>query len=183
MEPGPAVRGREVVLLLPVIGATAALFWIVPESPLGRLDDPSHWGVLGYVGVVGLLLWRAARGTPAWSRRTMTVFLVAMPMIYLADWARFGGSGGWLAVEIAGALVYWALAWLATIRWLWLLPVGIAGHGLWDLGHLGPAAPYVPDWYALACVVVDVALGASLAAAIALGVTRGMSFRREKNTE
>lgn len=169
--PGPETRGGfrlSATLLLPVLAAAAALFWIVPEWPLGHLDDPSHWGIVGYAVVVVALVARTVRGRPAFRRRTMAVFLVAMPVVYLADWARFGGSAGWLAVEAAGAVLYWGLAWMGTVRWIWVLPVGIAGHGLWDLAHLGPVAPFVPDWYALACVVVDGALGASLAAAIAL---------------
>lgn len=154
-------RGRTLGWLawFPVAGATMALFWIVPDWPLRHLDDPSHWGILGYAGTLALLAVRGwwAHDDPS-RRRPLLWFLVAMPVIYLADWLRFGGRPAWLVVELAGAGAYWVCARLAVTRSVWYLPVGIAGHALWDIAHYGRAA-FVPDWYALGCAVVDVAMG------------------------
>ena len=91
------------------------------------------------------------------------------------------GERGWLAVESAGLVLYGAVAWLGATRRLWLLPAGIAAHGLWDVGHLGPSAPFVPDWYALACIVVDAAVALSLAGAVAWGLdSEGRGGRTER---
>jgi hypothetical protein len=41
----------------------------------------------------------------------------------------------------------------------WLLAAGIAGHGLlWDAWHFNRGG-FVPDWYVLACLVVDLTFG------------------------
>lgn len=139
---------------------TVSLFWIVPDIPLAHLDDPSHWGVMGYAVTVVLLGRGFAIGPEAHDaeRRLLVLFLVAMPLVYLADWFRFGGPTSWLAIELGGGVVYWTVAWLAATKWPWLLPVGIAGHALWDLWHYG-RTDFIPDWYAAACLLVDVALG------------------------
>lgn len=143
-----------------VLVATIALFWVVPEFPLAHLDDPSHWGVVGYAVTVVLLGRWFTVGPKAHKaeRRLLVRFLVGMPLIYLADWLRFGGPGFWLPIELGGGLVYWIIAWLTAKKSPWLLPVGITGHAIWDLLHVGRTS-FVPDWYAVGCLVVDVALG------------------------
>ena len=152
--------GRELLSWTPIVGASLALVWIVPENPLAHLDDPSHWGVIGYV----LTVWRlvALRSDrldrPSGAHRILIGFLIGMPIIYLADWVRFGGSLGYLWVEVGGALLYWTIAAAAVVRSYRVLSAGIAGHALWDLLHLG-TADYVPEWYAFGCALVDVAVG------------------------
>lgn len=152
--------GRRALPWIPVAAATGTLPWIVPENPLLHLDDPSHWGLIGYLGVLFLLLRRAGRGVP---RRTLTLFLAGMPLIYLANWLRHGGTSGWLTVELSGLASFGFLAWMGRFRAGWWLAVGIAAHGLWDVAHVG-VAPFVPDWYATACAIVDVAMGGYVAA-------------------
>jgi hypothetical protein len=144
---------------IPVAAATATLPWIVPENPLLHLDDPSHWGLIGYVATLLLLLRRSGRGVP---RRTLALFLAGMPLIYLANWLRHDGSPSWLAVELFGIALFGALAWIGLFRAGWWLAVGVAAHGIWDIAHVG-AAPFVPDWYATACAIVDVAMGGYVA--------------------
>ena len=151
---------RPYLFMVPLVLATIALLWIVPESPLRNLDDPNHWGVLGFVLTLLVLvnLWmRGIRGSRT-ERDLFVLFLVGMPIIYLADWVRFGGDGIWLWVELAGALVYWTLAYLAVRRSPWFLAGGIAAHALWDGWHYG-SSTYVPDWYVVGCVVIDLAVG------------------------
>jgi hypothetical protein len=153
---------QRALLWTPVAAATGAALWMVPAFPLAHLDDPSHWGVLGYVGTLGLLLHRARTDRPGIPKRLPAYFLVGMPLIYLANWIRFGGSAGWLVVELGGLVLFGVVAWLGRFRGLWWLPVGIAGHGVWDAWHLG-LTPFIPDWYATACAIVDVGLGGYVA--------------------
>lgn len=140
--------------------ATLACIAIVPAFPLLHLDDPGHWGVIGYFLTLPVLFRHrraGARGAAA-ERRWLTLFLVAMPVVYLAFWLRYAGTGRGLATELAGAAIYWSIAWLALRRPPWVLAAGIAGHGLWDIAHYQRSF-YVPDWYALACFVVDLGVG------------------------
>ena len=52
-----------------------------------------------------------------------------------------------------------ALAAIGARRAPWLLGVGVMAHGLlWDSWHIG-RAPFMPDWYSLACLIVDVGWG------------------------
>ncbi len=149
--------------LLAVIAATITLFWIVPEFPLAHLDDPSHWGVIGYAVTVVVIGARVlGRLSAATERRWMVSFLIGMPLIYVANWRRFGGTGGWLSVELFGVFLYGAVAWLSLRRSPWFLPVGIAGHGLWDGAHYDKT-DFVPNWYVVGCLVVDVAVAVYLA--------------------
>ena len=154
---------------LTVVAATIPLFWIVPEFPLAHLDDPGHWGVIGYAVLVIVIFGRVVgRLSAATERRWLVWFLVGMPLIYVADWARFGGTGAWLSVELLGVLLYSALAWMSLRRSAWFLPAGITGHALWDGAHYD-RTDFVPNWYVIACIVVDVALG--------LYVAHGLSLR------
>ena len=65
-------------------------------------------------------------------------------------------SSGWLGVEAAGLALFVAAAWVGRGRRWWLV-AGIAAHAVWDAAHLG-ATDFVPDWYAIACAVIDVAV-------------------------
>lgn len=150
---------RDSYVVLPVVAATIALFWIVPEVPFAHLDDPSYWGLMGYAVTLGVVVARVlGRRSDASERRWMVGFLVGMPVIYVADWLRFGGAAGWLGIELVGLFLYSGVAWLSIRRSPWFLPSGIAGHALWDAAHYQTAG-FVPNWYILGCIVVDVALG------------------------
>ena len=165
-----------------VAAATISLLWIVPELPIAHLDDPSHWGVLGYaltlVTVLALRL-RGARGTRT-ERRVLAIFLAGMPLVYVADWLRFGGSGAWLGIELVGTAVFVPLAWWGAKRWPWVLAAGIAAHGLWDLLHYQRTS-FVPDWYTIGCAVIDFAGGLYAAAQVELWRSRELlsPVRRE----
>jgi hypothetical protein len=48
----------------------------------------------------------------------------------------------------------------------WFLAIGVVLHGLaWDSWHYGNST-YIPDWYAIACFAVDLALGTYVAARV-----------------
>ncbi len=139
--------------------ASLALLAIVPENPLVHLDDPSHWGVIGYVIVVALLVGRELTTKPrSHPRLLLGGFLAGMPLVYVADWIRFGGPLAHLWIELGGTVLYGSIAVAAVSRAPGLLAVGIASHAVWDLAHYGRSS-YVPDWYVVGCVVVDLAIG------------------------
>ena len=86
-------------------------------------------------------------------------------MIYVAYWVRYTGPREWLWIELAGLAAFWAAAWVAATVTPWILVVGIGGHAIWDIWHLG-RTEFVADWYALACFIVDIALAIYVAAQI-----------------
>ena len=108
--------------------------------------------------------WRAMKFERTW----LAVFLVGMPLIYVMGWfvARDHAARSWLWVELLGLAIYAAFAALGLKKSPWFLAIGIAGHGIaWDAWHYKNSA-YVPDWYAVACLLVDLALAAYVATRI-----------------
>ncbi len=151
------------ILLIPVFGAIATLPFIVPENPLLHLDDPSHWGVLGILLFVALFWRRVKTGRQRAPKRLLATFLGAMPLIYIANWIRFGGSSGWLVVEVLGLVLFGILVALGWWRGKWWFAAGIAAHAVWDAAHIGQTT-FIPDWYAVGCAVADVAVAGYAAA-------------------
>jgi hypothetical protein len=115
---------------------------------------------------VTLLL--GARGI-AIERIVLALFLAAMPVVYILRWFldRDGAGREWLWLELLGFVVYAALAVLGLKVSPWYLAGGIAAHGIaWDAWHYFTAETYMPHWYAIACMLVDVGLGVYVAARI-----------------
>ena len=150
----------EKISIALVFLATISLYPLVPDNPLNHLDNPNYWGVIGYVTIfVTVVTLRVYEGLSNESERlVLTVFLAGMPLIYVADWIRFDGMSLWIIVELAGLSIYAIIAYLSTKKYFILLPIGLAGHGLWDLLHFNQGL-YVPNWYVLACAIVDCAIG------------------------
>ena len=133
---------------------------VVPDWPHRHLDDPSYLGLLGYLIVVALLLLRpraswAAGGS---ARRIIQLFLLGLPLVYVADWLRFGGTSLELVTELAGLGIWVVLAVLARRSDIALWS-GCVGHAAWDALHFDRVG-FVPDWYVAACLAVDIGLGA-----------------------
>ncbi len=152
----PAYRPDHLLLALTAVAVMVA----IPEWPLAGLTDPSYWGLVGFLVLVLLIL--VAR-KDSWSpgslnRRLVVAFLVALPLLYLAHWLRFGGSSLELGIQLGGLAVWLLLAALGrrSDTPLWL---GCVLHGLWDAAHFG-RVDFVPEWYGAACMVADVGLGA-----------------------
>ena len=137
------------------------------------LTDSCHWGAIFACVTIVILSatrWlgpRAIRFERLWS----ALFLAGMPLIYITRWLIAGGGGTsatWLGVEIAGLPLYAGLAAIGLRGSPWFIVAGIAAHGLaWDSWHWHPSSSYVPSWYAVGCMVVDLGLSLYLATRVA----------------
>lgn len=154
----PTFKIQDHITIGMVLLATLGLILLVPDSPLKHLDNPSYWGVIGYLLIlIYVVILRFLKQPLVHERMVLTLFLAGMPLIYLANWMRFDGASLWILFEILGLLLYGGLA-LFSKKHLVLLSIGIAAHGLWDLLHYDQEL-YVPNWYVLACAIVDLAVG------------------------
>lgn len=101
-------------------------------------------------------------------RAMLATFLVGMPLVYVMGWFaardRAASSGIW--VELLGFALFAAFAVLGLKSSSWFLVIGIIGHGFaWDSWHYKNSA-YIPDWYTVACLLVDLTFGAYVAARV-----------------
>ena len=153
----PASRSALAFGLLALATAAALLF--VPDWPHRHLDDPAYWGVIGYLAILPFL-WGARHQTfgPATrNRQLILLFLLALQVVYVAGWLRFGGSPTELVVQLAGLALWIGIAALARRADL-VLWLGCAAHAAWDGFHHG-RIDFIPGWYALACLVIDLGMG------------------------
>ena len=122
----------------------------------------------GIVTCLWLTRWRGSRAV-IFERNLLAGFLVGMPLVYVARYLFASGGRAanyWFWVEVLGTVIFAALAVLGVKRSPWFLAVGIAGHGfVWDSWHYKNSA-YIPDWYVIACLAVDLAFGAYVAARV-----------------
>ena len=168
--PGPtkAPNPIQIVALLAVSIITVWTLFMVPswQAP----PDPFLLAaVIGAVTVACLWLtrWLGSRAMK-FERTMLAAFLVGMPLVYVLGWfaARYRAASSWIWVELLGLALFAAFAALGLKNSPWFLAIGIAGHGFaWDLWHYKNSA-YVPDWYAVSCMLVDLALGAYVAARV-----------------
>jgi len=146
----------QVLLVVQLVISMAML----PDSPFAHLAEPTYLAALAAVAVTLVLAITRYVARPPWlDRLVLAAFLAAMPVIYV--WcAILRGDARDLGLESIGLVIYGGAAVAGYLRWPWLIGTGIIAHGLgWDLWHHGHSS-YVPDWYSLACLVVDVGIGA-----------------------
>ena len=170
----------DVIALAALVLSTAMSMLLVPDLHAGDLVEPTiQAALLTPFVLTALLAFRVTGTTPVWERRLLALFLLLMPTVYLGSLALHGGDRAWLATEIAGQLAFATLA-IAGLRGSgWLLVFGIAAHGvLWDLWHHG-RTPFMPDWYATGCLIVDV--GWALYGASRVAVWHGLA-RTERHS-
>ena len=119
------------------------------------------------VACLWLARWLGSRAVK-FERAWLAAFLVGMPLVYVLGWFAAGAraANSWIWVELLGLALFATFAALGLKTSPWFLAIGIAGHGLaWDSWHYKDSV-YIPDWYAVACLLVDLALGAYLVARI-----------------
>jgi hypothetical protein len=161
--------GGQRIALVAAAALTAAALYGVPSW---ELTDVRVLAFLVAGGTIVLLALTRLAGSAgvALERAWIALFLAGMPVVYVVRCVAHRAGGAWLAVEIAGLLLY---AGLAAAGWRgapWLLAAGVAAHGIaWDAWHLAGSS-YMPHWYALGCLLVDVGVGAY--AATRLGAWR-----------
>jgi len=149
---------------------TAWGLYLAPSWQAIRTDVCLHAGVVSAATIVLLYVTRllGARGI-AIERIVLALFLGAMPVVYILRWLtkRDGAGSEWLWLELLGFVVFAALAVMGLKVSPWYLAAGIAAHGIaWDAWHYFTAETYMPHWYAIACLLVDVGLGLYVAARI-----------------
>ena len=159
----------QTVLLIIVtfVGTWLALYrvpWQVSGDPC--LLAAAASGVI--VTCLWLTRWRGSRGV-IFERNLLAGFLVLMPLVYLARYLFVfteRPENFWLWIEVLGVLIFAALVVLGVKRSPWFLAVGMVLHGfVWDSWHYRNST-YIPDWYVIACLMVDLAFGAYVAARV-----------------
>jgi hypothetical protein len=154
-----------------LIAVSVITVWTLYMVPWGQAPgDPFLLAtVVGALTVACLWLARSLGSRAIKFERTMLAgFLAAMPLVYVMGWfaASDHATSSWIWVELLGLALFAAFAVLGLKNSPWFLAIGIAGHGFaWDLWHYKNSA-YIPDWYSVACMLVDLALGAYVAARI-----------------
>jgi hypothetical protein len=169
--PASAASGERLALLI-LIAATAIAALGVPfASWRASPFDPCHLAVVGGVASTAALTVTRTMGEHAlaFERLIAAVFLFVMPPIYVSSFLLApppGGSAAWLFIELAAVPLYGALA-IAGYRGRFsLLAIGIAAHGFgWDAWHFTRSA-YIPDWYSIGCLELDIAMALYVAARI-----------------
>jgi hypothetical protein len=161
---------KERIALAVATLLTAIGLYLAPSWRGLRTDVCLHAAVAAAATIVLLWVTRllGARGI-AIERVVLALFLAAMPLVYILRWLfdRDGASNVWLWLELLGLGIYATLAVLGLKVSPWYLAAGIAGHGIaWDLWHDFIAETYMPHWYAIACLLVDLGLGVYVAARI-----------------
>jgi hypothetical protein len=155
------------LIIITLVGTWLGLYRI----PWQISGDPCLIAAAATVLVVTCLWlthWRGLRGA-IFERNLLAGFLVAMPLVYVARYlfaSTSGAANHWLWVEVLGTLIFAALAVLGVKRSPWFLAIGMVLHGLaWDAWHYRTST-YIPDWYVIACLAVDLSVGAYVAARI-----------------
>ena len=97
------VDARQLIL---VIGTVSAVL-VVPDWPHRHLTDPSYWGLVGFLVFVVLVFSRASRSwaPSGLNRRLMRLFLLGLPIIYVANCLRWNGGVTELVIQVVGLLV------------------------------------------------------------------------------
>lgn len=164
--------GRQAVQTVLLIIVTAVGTWLA----LYRVPWQASWDPCllasaasgAIVTCLWLTRWGGSRGVIL-ERKLLAGFLVAMPLVYVARYLVVPADRAaihWLWVEVLGTGIFVAFAALGVRRSPWFLAIGMALHGLaWDTWHFQNST-YIPDWYVIACLAVDLAFAAYIAARV-----------------
>lgn len=158
----------QIAVLIALSITTVWMLYVVPSWQAA--GDPFLLATIASavtVACLWLARWLGSRAVK-FERAWLAAFLVGMPLAYVLGWFAAGAraANSWIWVELLGLALFATFAALGLKNSPWFLAIGIAGHGLaWDSWHYKNSA-YVPDWYAVACLLVDLALSAYLVARI-----------------
>ena len=119
------------------------------------------------VGIVlALAVARFARSSGFDRDRAFYPSVLVVVASYYVLFAAMGGSTPALVVESLFMAVFVLAAVLGFKRYPWLVPVGLATHGLFDVTHdLVVENPGVPEWWPAFCLTFDVGAALLLAGA------------------
>jgi hypothetical protein len=149
----------EPLVFLILFAAISSLFLkLAPESPFAHLESPPYTATVGaaIAGIALMVIRFLMRRNLQLEKFVLAVFLAAMPVIYLWSALEAGDSNG-IMLESLGIVIYGGLAVFGLFKSPLALGLGIAAHGLiWDWLHHNRSA-YIPNWYSLGCLIVDVA--------------------------
>ena len=169
-QPG-LTKVRNLIQTLVLIAVSIITVWTLYMVPSWQSPgDPFLLAAVAEaITVVCLWLtrWLGSRAM-RFERAMLSVFLVGMPLVYVMGWfaARDHAASSWIWVELLGLALFAASAALGLKNSPWFLAIGIASHGVaWDSWHYENSA-YIPNWYAVACLLVDLTLGAYVAARV-----------------
>lgn len=115
---------------------------------------------IGLALVVGVVA--AASGLDRDRAFYSTVLIVVAS--YNVLFAVMAGTGPVIGIEAALSLIFVTAALIGFRRSLWIVVLGLAAHGLFDLGH-GHVVdnPGIPRWWPDFCMAYDLAAAAALA--------------------
>ncbi len=168
---------QTVLLLIVTFVGTWLSLYRVPWQVSGDPCLVAAAATGGIVTCLWLTRWRGLHGV-LFERNLLAGFLVLMPLVYVARYlfAATGGANYWFWVEVLGTAIFVALAVLGVKRSPWFLAIGMVLHGLaWDAWHYRNSA-YIPDWYVIACLAVDLSMGAYM-------VSRVPAYQRASRSE
>jgi len=168
MRAGLTNAQATIQTLLLIFVSFIAVWLSVYRVPWQVSGDPCLLAVAATVVIVICLWitrWRGLSGLNS-ERNLLAGFLAGTPLVYVSRYL-FASTGRmanyWFWVEVLGTIIFVALAVLGLKGSPWFLAVGIVAHGLaWDTWHYRNST-YIPDWYAIACLAVDLAFGAYVA--------------------
>jgi len=171
MRAGLTNAQATIQTLLLIFVSFIAVWLSVYRVPWQVSGDPCLLAAAATVVIVICLWitrWRGLSGLNS-ERNLLAGFLAGMPLVYVSRYL-FDSTGRmanyWFWVEVLGTIIFVALAVLGLKGSPWFLAVGIVAHGLaWDTWHYRNST-YMPDWYASACLAVDLAFGAYVAARV-----------------
>jgi hypothetical protein len=167
-QPEHPTKAEPFALALLLATTAATLLGVPLDSWRASAADPCHLAALAALATTATLTVTRHLGARAFpiERTLLALFLAGMPLVYVGSWvwaSEAHRTTAWLVVEICGVPIYGTLAFVGLRRAPIFLVLGIAAHGLlWDAWHIGRSA-YVPDWYAVGCLVMDVSLAVYLA--------------------
>lgn len=147
----------DTLALALLICSTAASLFAVPDFRWEDLIEPTMQAAIATPLVLTALLVMRVHGVrPTRERQLMALFLGLMPTVYLLSGYLHGISWLWMLIELIGQGIFAAIAVAGVRQSPWILVAGLAAHGLvWDAFHY-ERTTFMPSWYAVACLIVDV---------------------------